>query len=71
MQPKKRLGPLRNVTEVIHGWTSIYSPIRVRLECGHEVLAWSDNKAHCRICRDLQDQQGMMPVTGASLDAER
>ena len=53
MRTKRRaLGPLRRVTEVIHPWTDIYTPIRVRLECGHEVLAWSDCRAHCRKCRD-------------------
>lgn len=54
MYHKRQLGPLRRVTEVIHGWQDIYAPLCVHLECGHEVWAWSENKAHCRKCRDLQ-----------------
>lgn len=55
-RPPTPKGPLRRVTEVIHPWTDIYTPIRVRLECGHEVLAWSDARAHCWKCRDGRPQ---------------
>lgn len=56
-QVRRQLGPRRTIVAVVRVSDSIFSPARVRYECGHEGRSWSGRSApsigaygYCRRC---------------------
>ena len=51
---KQRKGPLRKIVEEIVPGNGIFSPPKVRLECGHECYSAGAFRARCVACaKDL------------------
>jgi len=52
----QRLGPMKDVVEVLVYARNIFQPHRVKLACGHETSVWSTVRAHCKKCRQGSDR---------------
>jgi hypothetical protein len=50
-KPKRDLGPLRRIVQVIRTASSLYGNDWVLLECGHEGRSSGGVRARCRKCR--------------------
>jgi hypothetical protein len=52
----QKLGPMKDVVDVLIYSRNIFQPHRVKLECGHEASVWSTVRAHCKKCRQEGDR---------------
>ncbi len=52
LSARKKGAPLRKIVGTIVGQSSIFSPARVVLECGHHGESWGGVRARCPKCRD-------------------
>jgi len=51
LKEHKKGAPLRKVVGTVVPSTSIFSPARVVLECGHEAESWGGVRARCVTCK--------------------
>lgn len=51
LKAAKKGAPLRRVVGLLQPADSMFSPSRVRLECGHEAESWGGVRARCIACK--------------------